>query len=189
MADILGSISSTATLAINGQGDTGSIETAGDQDWWKISLTAGTNYTFRLERASQGGIPDPLLRLLDASGRELGWNDDYGGTLNSTLSFTATQSGDYFLSAQGYGSSTGNYVISAIPTSSLATLAIAATSASKAEGNTGSTPFTFTVTRSGNLTVTSTVNWVVGNGTTTTADFAGGVLPNGSVSFAAGETS
>ncbi len=71
-------------------------------------------------------------------------------------------------------------------------LAIAATSANKAEGNSGSTPFTFTVTRSGNLASATTVNFAVtGSGATPAqaSDFAGGVFPTGQVSFAANETS
>ena len=47
-----------------------------------------------------------------------------------------------------------------------ATLAIAATDADKAEGNSGSTPFTFTVTRSGDTSGASSVNYAVtGSGT------------------------
>jgi CSLREA domain-containing protein len=72
------------------------------------------------------------------------------------------------------------------------TLAIAATDAMKAEGNSGSTPFTFTVTRSGLTTGTTTVNWAVaGSGTNAAngADFVGGTLPSGTVTFNTGETS
>src|SRR4029077_8315238 len=42
-----------------------------------------------------------------------------------------------------------------------ASLAIAAAAASKAEGNTGSTPFTFTVTRSGDTTGASSATYTV----------------------------
>jgi len=70
-----------------------------------------------------------------------------------------------------------------------AELAIAATSAVKAEGNSGTTPFTFTVTRTGDTTVAHSANWAVSGAAVTGADFVGGVLPTGTVSFAAGETS
>ena len=68
---------------------------------------------------------------------------------------------------------------------------IAAADAVKAEGNAGSTPFTFTVTRTGLTTGTTTVNYAVagtGANPANAADF-GGTLPSGQVSFAAGETS
>jgi Ca2+-binding RTX toxin-like protein len=78
------------------------------------------------------------------------------------------------------------------------TLSIAATSANKPEGTGAAgatTPFTFTVTRTGAPGVAQSVAWsvagVAGTGTqpADAADFAGGVLPSGVVSFAAGETS
>lgn len=68
-------------------------------------------------------------------------------------------------------------------------LAIAATSADKAEGQSGTTAFTFTVTRAGDTTAAHTANWAVSGGAVTGVDFVGGSLPSGTVSFAAGETS
>lgn len=69
------------------------------------------------------------------------------------------------------------------------TLAISAISANKAEGHTGPTPFTFTVSRTGDTSSISSVNWSVTGDGATAADFARGVLPSGTVSFDAGETS
>ncbi|SFK80291.1 Calx-beta domain-containing protein [Falsiroseomonas stagni] len=62
----------------------------------------------------------------------------------------------------------------------------------RAEGQAGTTPFIFTVTRAGLVTEAASVAWAVaGNGSAPAdaADFAGGVLPSGTLSFAAGETS
>jgi Ca2+-binding RTX toxin-like protein len=72
------------------------------------------------------------------------------------------------------------------------TLAIAATDAVKAEGDSGATAFTFTVTRSGDVSGDTTADWAVtgsGANAANAADFQGGVLPSGQVSFAVGETS
>ncbi len=72
-----------------------------------------------------------------------------------------------------------------------ATVSIAATSASKAEGNSGSTVYTFTVTRGGNTSATQSVAWSVAGVSAdpaNAADFTGSILPSGSVTFAAGET-
>ncbi len=71
-------------------------------------------------------------------------------------------------------------------------LAISPLSVTKLEGNSGTTPFTFTVTRSGLLTGASSVNWTVagvGGLAANAADFTGGVLPSGTVNFAPGQTS
>lgn len=59
----------------------------------------------------------------------------------------------------------------------------------KPEGNTGSTPFSFTVTRSGDLTLTSSVSWAItGSGLSPAngLDFTGNQLPSGIADFAPG---
>ncbi|MBP2298889.1 cellulase family glycosylhydrolase [Azospirillum picis] len=74
----------------------------------------------------------------------------------------------------------------------LPVLNIAAADAVKSEANSGTTAFTFTVTRSGDTTGASTVAWSAagsGQNPAGAADFAGGTLPSGTVGFAAGETS
>ena len=70
-------------------------------------------------------------------------------------------------------------------------LAVTATDADKLEGTDGTTPFTFTVTRSGDTSVASTVDWAVtgaGANPAQSTDFAGNVFPSGKVEFAAGQT-
>jgi hypothetical protein len=73
------------------------------------------------------------------------------------------------------------------------TLSIARASAQKPEGHAGTTPFTFTVTRGGNTSGQAAADWAVSgggaSGTTaaTGADFAGGQLPSGRLTFAPGE--
>src|SRR5262249_17950399 len=69
-----------------------------------------------------------------------------------------------------------------------ASLSIAAADAVKPEGNDGSTPFTFTVTRTGYDLSAVSAQWTVGGAAVDGADFQGGVLPSGIVSFASGET-
>ncbi|MFO1071831.1 MAG: Calx-beta domain-containing protein [Geminicoccaceae bacterium] len=68
-------------------------------------------------------------------------------------------------------------------------LAIAATDAAKSEGQSGTTPFTFTVTRSGDVRAAVTARWTVVAGGAIAADFAGGRLPSGTISLAADQTS
>ncbi|SMF55513.1 type I secretion C-terminal target domain (VC_A0849 subclass) [Azospirillum oryzae] len=71
------------------------------------------------------------------------------------------------------------------------TVSISPPTVSLAEGTGGgSTPYQFTVTRSGDLSAASSVTWaVVGSGTTAAdaADFVGTVLPQGTLTFAAGQ--
>lgn len=67
-----------------------------------------------------------------------------------------------------------------------ATLNIAAANATKIEGNSGTTPFFFTVTRGGTVTGTTTVNYAVtgSSGNPANATDFGGTFPSGTVSFA-----
>ena len=67
-----------------------------------------------------------------------------------------------------------------------AELAIGPLQAARAEGDAGTTAFTFEVTRSVNTTGPLTVDWAVSGADA--ADFAGGVRPSGTASFADGET-
>ena len=71
-------------------------------------------------------------------------------------------------------------------------LSIDAVNANLAEGNAGSTPFTFTVTRTGDTGSAVAASWaVIGQGPNAAdaADFAGGALPSGTVTFDSGVTS
>jgi hypothetical protein len=70
-------------------------------------------------------------------------------------------------------------------------ITIAAGAARLAEGNAGSTTFTFTVTRSGTLSGKHSVKWAVATGGGTAADagdFVGNAIPYGTITFAPGET-
>lgn len=73
-----------------------------------------------------------------------------------------------------------------------ASVSITFAASTRSEGNTGSTtPFTFTVTRSGDTSAAHSVAYAVSPGTVFPADaddFAGHVLPSGTVVFLAGET-
>ena len=73
-----------------------------------------------------------------------------------------------------------------------ASLSLTPLAADKAEGNIGSTPFTFLVQRSGDPSGSVSVSWAVspvGANPANALDFAGGTLPTGTVVLAAGQTS
>ena len=135
--DYAGSIATTGTVLPNGS-VTGTIETASDTDWFRISLTAGQTYTFRLNTASTNGLSDPYLLLYSGNGTYLTYNDDSGGNLNSLLSYTPTTSDTYYLAARAYSSGTGAYSLSASSTSTAG------------GGGSGSSDFSITINYNGN---------------------------------------
>jgi len=88
------------------------------------------------------------------------------------------------------GSIEGTMTATATVVENEASLVIAADQSSVDEGSdTATSTHTFTVTRTGDLTIAATADWaVVANGDLTADDFSGGILPSGTVEFAADET-
>jgi serralysin len=109
---IAGSTATTATIA-TGQAVTGYANTATDSDWFRITLTAGQTYTFAAFGFGTTSLPDTELTLYNAVGGQLAYNDEAGQVHNSRLSFTASTTGTYYIAVTGYGSTTGQYLLTA----------------------------------------------------------------------------
>lgn len=87
---------------------------AGDVDWYRVRLEEGNSYRFTLNSNGESSLGDPLLRLYDSSGTEVGMDDDGGDGLNSYLEYTAPRTGNYFVSAGAFAEgSTGGYTLAA----------------------------------------------------------------------------
>ena len=92
----------------------GSLETAGDRDWVRASLTAGVRYQIRLEGqdSAQGTLADPLLAAVFGPGGQAlpgVSNDDFAGTHDAQLTFVAPTTGTYFIELGAFGVGTGTY--------------------------------------------------------------------------------
>lgn len=114
--DYAATTASSGTIAIGGS-KAGSIEVGGDEDWFKVTLTAGTTYTINLRGASSGvgTLADPYFKgIYSAAGAYINGttNDDFGGGRESQITFAPTVSGAYYLSAGGYSTGTGTYQLS-----------------------------------------------------------------------------
>lgn len=101
------------------EGDTfqGSLSRSGDRDWVSIKLEAGETYTFNLSGSASGGgsLSDPYLRLHSSNGTQLRYDDDSGPGLDSSLTFSASQTGTYYINAGAYSDSgTGSYTLAAV---------------------------------------------------------------------------
>ncbi|QIK79187.1 matrixin family metalloprotease [Sphingomonas piscis] len=101
MVDVPGDGSTTSTIGI---GDTvaGTIETAGDHDWYRITLTAGQRIEVQMTIAGGTPMEDPFLRIRDSSGQELASNDDGGDGRSARIGFEATRSGTYYIDASAW---------------------------------------------------------------------------------------
>jgi methionine-rich copper-binding protein CopC len=118
--DYAGTISTRGVLAIGGQ-VTGNIELPSDEDWFKVTLQAGTTYKFELKGYdSRGGTlgsgtsHQPYLVLYDPAGLYETATGSGGSGGDPSLSFTAAVTGSYFLSAEElFSTGTGTYTLKA----------------------------------------------------------------------------
>lgn len=110
--DVPGDRSTTATLT-DGQTLEGSIDVAGDTDWYGVNVTAGQTYQFSMVRGGSDAMDDPFLTLLNAQGNLIDLNDD-ANDRDSFIEFVATQNGRVFIAASAYDTSqdTGTYQLS-----------------------------------------------------------------------------
>jgi hypothetical protein len=199
--DTFGSATSLTVGAGGEVSASGIIERNDDVDVFSFLTDTGSVQLDFLP-AVRGPNLDIAASLYDAVGTLLVYSNPIG-SLSASISATLA-AGQYFVQLTGVGEgdplnggysdygSLGSYsVVGTVVESTAASLSIAATDADRLEGDSGSTEFTFAVTRSGNTSEAIDVSWAVtGSGTAPAdaADFLGSVLPSGSVSFAAGET-
>ncbi len=112
--DSVGNSRTTGGRVNLGQTVNGTLDFPSDSDWYRVRLEEGQSYRFTLDASGDDPIGDPLIRLHDASGAEVGVDDDGGEGLNSYLEFTAPSTGNYFVEASSFtGDATGGYTLSA----------------------------------------------------------------------------
>lgn len=176
---------------------TGTIERAGDADWFQFSVTTAGVHTIEVRGAAEGAaaaLSDPTLTIYDATGAQIAYNDDWN-SLNSHIERTLN-SGTYYAAVRGYGNYyAGRYEISVESDSAVVpTASIQALSQRQAEGSNGATTaFVFQVNRSEDDTA-GTINWSVGGAganAATADDFVAEIatiMPSGVLSFGAGQS-
>ena len=110
--DLPSNTSTIGGVAVDGTA-TGRIDRSGDRDWFAVELVAGGTYTFDLRgsETSDGTLNDPYFRgIHDAEGTLIsGTADNDGGEgNNSRVTFTASETGTYYIAAGAY-SGRGTY--------------------------------------------------------------------------------
>ena len=114
--DIAASTKTKASLSV-GASLTSTIERAGDADWVKVYLTAGTSYVIEqkgLDSAS-GSLNDPFIKgIYNSRGKLVSGttDDDSGAGFNAKVDFTPATDGFYYVSASANGGYTGTYALS-----------------------------------------------------------------------------
>jgi Ca2+-binding RTX toxin-like protein len=108
-------------LAVNGAAISSTINTIGDQDFYKIQLTAGVDYMFGMfarPAMGPGGVPlpDSYLEVYDALGHLITSGDGGANTALNTansgfdvqVTFTPETSGFYYLNARAFDQNSAN---------------------------------------------------------------------------------
>jgi hypothetical protein len=136
-----------------------------EQDWFRVDLLAGHEYVIRIDGStsnpSDGNtlLPPEINGIYDATGSFLGhYANTFTGSPNyaAETSFTPDTSGVYFVSATSYSSYyQGTYTLRISDQTSPGS----DVSAPPLELDAQPQPYSFTITRSGDLDQESTVEW------------------------------
>jgi hypothetical protein len=85
-----------------GGGVSGVSDFTGDTDVYSVTLVAGQTYTFSLQGSGPIPLSDTYLELFTGGGGFINADDDGGIGTASILTYTATESGTYFLRARAF---------------------------------------------------------------------------------------
>lgn len=96
------SSSTGGLVTVNAQATSGTIGVVGDQDLFKVSLTAWLSYVFDAAR-QPGSLADPYLTLFAQDGALLAIDNDSGGSGNARITAVPTASGTYYLGVYDNG--------------------------------------------------------------------------------------
>jgi beta-glucanase (GH16 family) len=178
----------------------------GVEDIWSLVFNSKTSSISKQELGPGAG--DAQVVATSYGGFAVSWN--YGSAVDCVAYSAQAYSGDGWYGAlrtlsgnllgtdslgklvaavAGNPSEVQLYIIDNAAATAPALVSVTPTTISETVGSTGLTPFTFTLTRSYNLTGTSVVSWMVqGDGAqpAPTQDFQNDVLPTGTVTFAPG---
>ena len=100
--DLYGDKVSTTGHLSQGQTINSNIDFVSDQDWFAVTVTAGQIYTFDLTGTGGAALEDPYLELLNATGTQVWHDDDSGPGLGAHMTYLATASGTFYVSAESF---------------------------------------------------------------------------------------
>ena len=183
--DLPAGTTTTGKVVVGGTA-TGNIGTSEDSDWFAVELVAGRRYTIDLRGrpTEDGTLGDPFLCGIHDSGGNLisgTMDDDRGYGRNSRVTFTAAETGTYYIAAGTVGGIyQGTYTLAV--TEKAPTIRVANPQATEGDD----TEMVFRVTLESASSRAVTVNYATTDGTATAgADYT---ATSGTLTFAPGET-
>ncbi|MGB0473885.1 MAG: S8 family serine peptidase [Porticoccaceae bacterium] len=112
LVDDISADTQSGVVVAPGQPASGEIEVAGDHDWITVSLEAGKVYVIDVLADGDGAggtLKDSTLRLIDANGEEVAFDDNSGAGRDSRLQISPSSSGDYYLDISSRYAEVGTY--------------------------------------------------------------------------------
>ena len=85
-----GGAGTSFVLTVGGAAQQGFVNTVGDDDWYRVTLTAGQTYIFTLNGSGATPLQDPYLELYNSFGGLIAFDDDFGSGINALLRFTVS---------------------------------------------------------------------------------------------------
>lgn len=153
MTDIPGNVTTTAVARV-GDVINDSLETIGDRDWFRLTLTIGQEVKIQLAGVGPNGVTDTYLRVVDGSGRIIFENDDAGDSPFSSLAFSAPSSGVFFIVVGAFNDAgSGDYQLRVTPYQPPAEATLQQIADQMTNGYWGGASHHFDVTQGGSISV------------------------------------
>ena len=100
------------TTITPGKSIEGVIDYGYDVDLFELEANAGQSYRITVSLVT---LNDSVLTIYDSEGREVAYNDDYGGGSASRIIWEAPATGDYYVEVSAFDSATGSYTLTVAP--------------------------------------------------------------------------
>lgn len=108
IVDDHGDSAAEASAATIGEPARGALDYAGDVDVFEFAAEAGQSYAIDVILDS---LSDSVLRLLDADGFQLAYNDDFSPSTASRIYWEAPDSGRFYAEVSGFAQAVGSYTV------------------------------------------------------------------------------
>ncbi len=162
------------------------------QGFERVEIDTGASWTIagapsQLTTSIHGFDSNDSIRITGAQLSVVSYSSgvlQLSGSQSLSLNIPGVTSGSFVATPDGAGGTSIRNVTGSV-------VSLSTTSVTKAEGLSGTASFVFTATRSGATADPLSIGWSVagiGANAATASDFAGGVLPSGTLNFAAGAT-
>ena len=103
-----GDLAREATFVTVGDAVAGVLDHGRDVDYFAFAAERGETYRIDVDL---GTLEDSVATLYDSRSRLLEFDDDGGQSFGSRITWTAAESGTYYIAVEGWGSDTGSYAL------------------------------------------------------------------------------